>query len=390
MKRDEPSVISKVFLALCSVLVLVVAAYGATVQTLYVSPSGNDNQDCGTSSNPCKTINYTLGNRASSKAILELAAGTYNENVVIDWDKDGIALNGGGASVCKITGPSTTAATLKVNVAKVSLKGLGISGGKKGLEISGAMVRVQQCTIQKGIEAFGSNLSIEKVTVKNTKLNSPGIDIGNSSVDISGCTLSGSSGPALMISQNSSLFMENSTVSGNNTSLAGALGAIFLTANSSASLRGNTISANKASGISVQSCSTVQLMGENKVTGNGTSTSLQSNFRCGINIAFSSHVDLNNYPSSVPKDQVSGNYGPGIWMTSKGDLMVMGGIIDANNGDGVSLQGNSTANLTSGAIITNNTGYGIACYDSANDSKYMGTPGTITGNGKGAYSCQHY
>ena len=391
MKREEPSGISTVFLAFFSVLVLVTAAYGATIQTLYVSPSGNDNPDCGTSITPCKTINYTLANRAGSKAILELAAGTYTENVVIDWDKDAIMINGGGAGVCKITGASTTAPALKVDLAKFSFKGLGLSGGNKGLAINGARGEVQQCNIQKGIEVYTSNVSLRKVTVKNTKANSPGIDVGsNSTVDISSCTLSGSSGPALLIGHNSNLYMENSTVSGNNTGLTWALGAVFLMSNSSASLRDNTISANKAAGISLQSGSTAQLMGGNKVTGNGTAASLESSFRCGISIAFNSHVDLNNYPATVAKDQISGNNGPGIWMMSKGDLMIMGAVIDANNGDGIRLHGNSTANLTSGAVITNNQGYGVACYDSANDSKYMGTPGTITGNTSGAYFCQHY
>jgi len=390
MAREKASAVSSVFLALVTILVMVAAVYGAATKNLYVSTAGVNSATCGTStSNPCKTINYTLQYRATPNTNLILAPGTYNENVLINRDKNLIALIGDGPGVCKITAPSTTTGAVEVHGVQVALKGLAISGGGPGLFAGEASVKVQQCTILNGIGAESSNLQLEGVTVKNTK--GPGIGMSNNSTAfLARCNLSGSAGPALFVRQNSSVNLDTCTISGNNTSLSGALGAINLVANSSVNLMGNTITSNKASGISLQSGSIAQLMGGNKVMNNGTATTLTSNFRCGISIAFSSHVDLNPWPPGTTKDQISGNYGPGIWMTSKGDLMVMGAVINGNHGDGVELHGNSTANFTSGATITYNTGYGIACYDTANDSKYMGSPGTNTNNTKGPTKCFRY
>jgi parallel beta-helix repeat protein len=256
------------------------------------------------------------------------------------------------------------------------------------------MVRVQQCTIQtsapsSGVAADAANLQLEKVTIKSS--NGPGVSSSfGSTLGLTSCKVSGCAMPAVMVTQNSTLSMEKCTVTGNNTSLSGALGAISVFGSSSAFLRGNTISANKGQGITVQSGSTLQLMGGNKVIGNGTATTLQPNFRAGIGIAFSSHADLNPWPQGTAADQISENGGAGILLMSKADLMIMGAIINGNQGDGVELHGDSTANFTSGAVITNNQGWGIGCYDKDNDSKIMGAPGTISGNTLGASKCLQY
>jgi len=390
MAREKSSAVSAVFLAAVTVLVLVAAGYGAATKTLYVSTAGVNSATCGTTgANPCKTINYTLQYRATPNTNIVLAPGTYAENVLLDRDKDLITLMGDGPAVCKIAAPSTTMAAVEIHDVRVALKGLAISGGGPGLFAGQATVDVQRCTITSGVSSESSKLGFENCTIRNPKETGIGM-MANSSVFLNRCNISGCGGPALMVTQNSTLNMDSCTISGNNTSLYGALGAIFLVGSSSANLMGNTITQNKASGISLQGNSTAGLMGGNKVTNNGTATTLTPNFRSGISIAFSSHVDLNPWPPGTARDQVSGNYGPGIWMTSKGDLMIMGATINANRGDGVELHGNSTANFTSGATITNNTGYGIACYDRLNDSKYMGSPGINTGNKLGPTKCLQY
>jgi hypothetical protein len=46
---------------------------------------GTDQTYCGTQAKPCKTITYTVNNKAqqNNNSIIYIAAGTYNENIVI-------------------------------------------------------------------------------------------------------------------------------------------------------------------------------------------------------------------------------------------------------------------------------------------------------------------
>ena len=61
--------------------------------TLYVNGAGgNDTAACGTTTAPCKTVTYTLQNRAVASDTIRIAQGTYSETIVIDKS---IALMGG-------------------------------------------------------------------------------------------------------------------------------------------------------------------------------------------------------------------------------------------------------------------------------------------------------
>lgn len=92
---------------------------------------------------------------------------------------------------------------------------------------------------------------------------------------------------------------------------------------------------------------------------------------------------------------IQGNGGNGIYIES-GDLQVgdnNGPVTIRNNKqNGIFMRTNSVAYFdNSGNQIINNTGWGILCTGSPSNPliyEPLGTPGTVSGNGKGQISCK--
>jgi hypothetical protein len=77
---------------------------------LYVAPSGSNAGNCQTMATPCQTITYALTQAAASGDTVNIAAGTYTEEVTINKS---VALVGAGSTTTIIKAPST----LTVNAA---------------------------------------------------------------------------------------------------------------------------------------------------------------------------------------------------------------------------------------------------------------------------------
>jgi len=84
-----------------SFLIFSSAVFAAT--TRYVSTTGTDSPDCSVSASPCQTITYAIGQSISGDTI-NVAAGTYDEQVVIDKN---LTLQGAGDTT--IIKPSSAA-----------------------------------------------------------------------------------------------------------------------------------------------------------------------------------------------------------------------------------------------------------------------------------------
>ena len=69
-------------LAVLAVSAVSASPASATSTTLYVATTGADTGNCQTAGTPCKTIGYAL-NQAPSGATVDIAAGTYDENLLI-------------------------------------------------------------------------------------------------------------------------------------------------------------------------------------------------------------------------------------------------------------------------------------------------------------------
>jgi hypothetical protein len=391
MATSKKSLGARLFLALFTVLVLAIAVHAAVVtKTFYVSPNGRDVATCGSAKKPCKTASYVLTKKVTidsyyTRYILHLLPGTYNENLIIDRE---IRLEGDDTATC-IIGPATDTVDATIVVqdgARVNFKGLTIKAGREsGLAIHDSAVEVENATVE-GIDANVSKIHLYNTTLQNSK--GAGLNIGLSSfAGLDGCTIANNAGPGVQVSSNTGVNLLWVTLTNNNTGLFGALGAVSISGNSSANLQNCTIKDNQASGVSVMQASSVNLGGGNKITNNGLAASLSSNFRSGLSAVFLSQVSFNPWPPDSPRDEITGNYGAGIWMMSKADLHVMNGLISGNQGDGISMNANCTASFQS-AAITNNTGYGINC-NGQNDSRYSGTP-DLSGNGLGPGMCSTY
>ena len=83
----------------------------------YVSPSGSNITGDGTISNPWKTIQYAINN-SSSGDIINVASGTYNEDILID---KGLEISGSGRDNTTINGTASTKPVISINSSNVKV-----------------------------------------------------------------------------------------------------------------------------------------------------------------------------------------------------------------------------------------------------------------------------
>ncbi len=132
----------------------------ALASTLYVDDtSGTDDSNCQTPSDPCKTINYAIG-QASIGDSLQIAGGTYTENVIVNQE---VSLVGGYEATGWTRDLSTNTTIIDANNSgrpvtvnddkqNVVLDGLEIVGGNTtvdggGIYITGGDVQILNSVI---------------------------------------------------------------------------------------------------------------------------------------------------------------------------------------------------------------------------------------------------
>ena len=127
-----------------------VASASASGTTLYVAPTGTDTGNCQTSSSPCKTIGYAL-NQAPSAATIQIANGTYDENVVIGGSvslvgasQTNTVIDGGGLdTTVNIIGASATVGLSDLTITD----GMAAQGG--GIRSSGLSLGLSHVTVSR-------------------------------------------------------------------------------------------------------------------------------------------------------------------------------------------------------------------------------------------------
>jgi predicted outer membrane repeat protein len=97
-------------LALAAFVLLAQASPIGGGTTRHVSPSGSDSGTCTNQFSPCKTIDYAR-TQANSGDTIQLATGTYNENVILGFDLD---ITGAGRDKTFIDGTGLTGSVIFV------------------------------------------------------------------------------------------------------------------------------------------------------------------------------------------------------------------------------------------------------------------------------------
>jgi predicted outer membrane repeat protein len=215
-------------LALCLLLVLALGltlparAVQATGTTYYVdATTGNDSADCLTPATACLTINAAI-QRAASGDTVNIAAGTYTENVVIDRsltltgaDQATTIIDGGAGTEVTINGPADS--SLNVTVSNITLQdgtgGLYHQCASNNQCDEGSQITLNNDTVRDnysggfgaGIHVLNSALTINNGTITNNQTisgGSGGIYIGTSngstfsaSLNVTSTAVSANSGP---------------------------------------------------------------------------------------------------------------------------------------------------------------------------------------------------
>jgi hypothetical protein len=107
-------------------LVCTFAGSAAATTTWYVSLAGADSPTCGTLSSPCKTITYTIDQRAAPGDTLQIGAGTYAEHLTIRFD---LTLQGAGMGQTIVDGSNTDRVMCITASAAVRLANMTIQHG---------------------------------------------------------------------------------------------------------------------------------------------------------------------------------------------------------------------------------------------------------------------
>jgi hypothetical protein len=216
-------------LLLLSPALLPRAAPGQVIiyQTLQVHPTkGADTPICGTDASPCKTIAYTIKQRAKAGDVISLAAAHFYEHEIA-VDKP-LLISGADTATTIIDGQGLNIKNVfYVSMAgAVTMEKLTIRGGTWGIDLQD-----------------GSGLTLKNVLVTDNKYNGGILDYSNLTIVDSAITNNeGSSGAG--ISVHGLLAVSNSTISGNHTTGDGGGLWVIL---SKATLTNTTISGNTAS-----------------------------------------------------------------------------------------------------------------------------------------------
>ena len=350
---------------------------------------GTDQTICGDQVQPCKTIGYAVINKArtDSHSVINIAAGTYNESVVID--KKNVSLIGAGNTATIIAGDSNQPTINAIGPANIDMSNLAVRNGDPGIRGAAVTMSLQHLAVENNADGIylegNSSLYLRQSAVQSNSADAITLT-QNSSVDISG-TVTGNAGSGINIFSSSTANISDSTITNNqgdgiklassatanigNSNISSNQQGIFAIAGSSASVGDSTISNNMQTGIHVSGHSSFRLGGGNKVQSNGDGVNVQQNSQITIQ-ANSSATDL-----------ISLNNGVGVGVGNNSSLFMVDGKIETNKGDGISLVGNTIADITANASVTSNDGQGIYC-DS--DSKYNGTP-SVSGNKGGDVNC---
>jgi hypothetical protein len=312
--QKESKMSHKIF-HLVSSLFLVLAVLGSGLHTQvaraagpwYVTPTGDDNNDCLSPGTACATINGAIG-KASSGDAVNVAAGTYtgtsSEVVLIDRD---ITLSGGWDSTF------STQSGMSMIDGQASLRGITMN--------SGATAIVEHFTVQNGSAINGGGitnngnltLNVSAVSDNTTTNNTYGGGIYNAGIlTVNNSTIKGNIGDYQGggIYNSGALILTNSTVSNNSltyyTGEGGGIknGGTLLLSNSTVS--SNTALGGRGGGISNDGDATIN---NSTITGNNTAEGGGISNLYGVSLVLRNSIVAGNTAVNGPDCYDNSDYG---------------------------------------------------------------------------------
>jgi hypothetical protein len=337
------------------------------------------------------TIARALTRGDDRKSLTILISGTCSESVTINRSDIKLAAAAPGATV---SGPDPAVDTIRVTGSRVTIDGITVTGGRNGITGDGAAGLIVQNAVVRGSGRNG-------ITFAHG---------GSGIVDNVMVTANARDGVAM---DSAYAAVINSTVSQNARHGVGVFngGSARIGVDNFNSAAGNVIATNGFAGIHIVFGSTA-LIAMNQIIGNGTSSDPLA-LRIGINLA-SASADI------VGGNTISGNVGTGVnlsrssaifgdaqfglttvnTVSGNGSATSQGGVvgflsssltfrdavITGNNGSGVLLSLNSSAQIISTTIQNNlavvpGTGHGVSLQlGSSLLSSPPTVPGSVSGN----------
>jgi len=388
------------------------------------------NVSCGDPAAPYHTItaalNFLAGNSTNEFHTLNVT-GTCNEYVSL-YDRQRITIQASGQTATIDGGASNQPVLFLGKSRNITLKGLVIRGGSRGVTINDSSeVDMDQCTVEYtggvGIQVSDmSNLRLDRATIRHNASNglvvddssyatvgempvsdqlihihhngNYGISVTNSVVMVRGKTIIENNFVGISLSGSRFLFhgyrAENFVR--NNSSFG-----VNISNCSSATFSGsNTIQANKDIGVQVGRGSMASFEAETVLDGSVGYTIIENHNRLGVNIAGggsalfwgNQKIRGNGFEPESPE---TSPYRGGFRVATQGELALRGGPEITNNvGQGIWIEVGASVALgypaeSTGATISGNTKEGVLVTRGAN--LWIASPSTVTDNGIANISC---
>ena len=334
-----------------------------------------------------KTIRHAL-EESGSNPITIMVKGTCNESVQIS--RPGVTLMaapGGGT----VVGSDPNSPALLIASEDTVIDGLAVTGGINGIHVRGAnRASIRDCSIQNSTRngilfSHNSEGTVDNCTVQNNGTH--GISISGSSARIFNSTTSANAQNGVFVGHGGNAFIGVDSIpipayAGNTIANNGANG-IQVVDGGVVIIGGNTISGNGTdsgstrgrSGLGVGNKGSANLVGNNTITlnaGNGVTGTNGATILMGptgFGLPNANTISQNNTASLPGQGGVSGFLGT--------SMQIFAATITGNNGHGVSLGTQSSAQVLAGTTIVGNSGRGVNAF---NNASIVIQDSSITGN----------
>ncbi|OGF53393.1 MAG: hypothetical protein A2Z21_07015 [Candidatus Fraserbacteria bacterium RBG_16_55_9] len=297
-------------------------------------------------------------NKVRVGGTITIAAGTFKQPVeagVVQIYKS-LKIIGAGAdqTVLQAPGPEWTVLNIATDQLEVTIEGLKVTGGRRGLHIgTGPMgnVALRNSKVEsngtgdlkgEGLRIVGQGaVTLDQVSVSENGADGVAV-VGQTKVTVQSSTIAKNARVGINTGQFISITVEKSTISDN-----GGRG-ISVSGSSQATLEDNTINSNVTAGINLFN-TTQATITNNRIT--GTKKDAQGNYGLGIAVQGNSKATIRN-------STVSQNDSNGIVLYENTQATIQQSTITSNNYVGIRLTGNSNATID-GNTVTRNVYQGI-------------------------------